>query len=63
MGYLNASKAQEGISRGLFCYLKRKYIYVLHAFIKNLKRGSKIMKLQKLKQRALANAEFKNKYD
>ncbi|MEX5486891.1 type II toxin-antitoxin system RelE/ParE family toxin [Proteus mirabilis] len=38
MGYLNASKAQEGISRGLFCYLKRKYIYVLHFYKKSQKR-------------------------
>lgn len=25
------AKAQEGIGRGLFCYLKGNHIYVLHA--------------------------------
>lgn len=28
------AKAAEGIGRGLFCYLKGRNIYVLHAFIK-----------------------------
>ena len=28
------AKGQEGIGRGLFCYLKGKHIYVLRAFIK-----------------------------
>lgn len=28
------AKSQEGIGRGLFCYLKGKHIYVLRAFIK-----------------------------
>lgn len=28
------AKAQEGIGRGLFCYLHGKHIYVLHAFVK-----------------------------
>lgn len=28
------AKAQEGIGRGLFCYLQGKHIYVLHAFVK-----------------------------
>ncbi|MDS1781450.1 type II toxin-antitoxin system RelE/ParE family toxin [Vibrio vulnificus] len=36
------AKAQEGIGRGLFCYLKGKHIYVLHAFVKNLKRRPKM---------------------
>ena len=28
------AKAQEGIGRGLFCYLKGKHIYMLHVFVK-----------------------------
>ena len=28
------AKGQEGIGRGLFCYLKGKHIYVLRAFVK-----------------------------
>jgi len=28
------AKSQEGIGRGLFCYLKGKHIYVLRAFVK-----------------------------
>ncbi|MFV9472876.1 type II toxin-antitoxin system RelE/ParE family toxin [Advenella sp. RU8] len=28
------AKAQEGIGRGLFCYLKGRHIYVLHVFVK-----------------------------
>jgi phage-related protein len=28
------AKAKEGIGRGLFCYLRGKHIYVLHAFVK-----------------------------
>lgn len=28
------AKASEGIARGLFCYLKGKQIYILHAFVK-----------------------------
>ncbi|WP_227484023.1 type II toxin-antitoxin system RelE/ParE family toxin [Vibrio sp. VGrn 2] len=28
------AKAQEGIGRGLFCYLKGQHVYVLRAFVK-----------------------------
>jgi phage-related protein len=28
------AKAQEGIGRGLFCYLQGKHVMVLHAFVK-----------------------------
>ena len=36
------AKAQEGIGRGLFCYLKGKHIYVLHAFVKKSQKRLKI---------------------
>lgn len=36
------AKAQEGIGRGLFCDLKGKPIYVLHAFVKSLKKHLKM---------------------
>jgi phage-related protein len=35
------AKAQEGIGRGLFCYLQGKHIYVLHAFIKKSQKTPK----------------------
>ena len=35
------AKAQEGIGRGLFCYLKGKHIYVLHAFVKKSQKTPK----------------------
>ncbi|MES2822124.1 MAG: type II toxin-antitoxin system RelE/ParE family toxin [Pseudomonadota bacterium] len=28
------AKAQEGIGRALFCYMKNDHIYILHAFVK-----------------------------
>lgn len=28
------AKAQEGIGRGLFCYLQGRHIYILHVFVK-----------------------------
>lgn len=35
------AKAQEGIGRGLFCYLKDKNIIVLHAFVKKSQKTPK----------------------
>ena len=35
------AKAQEGIGRGLFCYLKGKHIYVLSAFVKKTQKTPK----------------------
>ena len=35
------AKAQEGIGRGLFCYLKGKHIFVLSAFVKKTKKTPK----------------------
>ncbi len=35
------AKAKEGIGRSLFCYLKGKHIYVLHAFIKKSQKTPK----------------------
>ncbi|WP_350939755.1 type II toxin-antitoxin system RelE/ParE family toxin [Vibrio metschnikovii] len=35
------AKAQEGIGRGLFCYLHGKNIKVLHAFVKKSKKTPK----------------------
>lgn len=35
------AKAQEGIGRSLFCYLKGKHVYVLHAFIKKSQKTPK----------------------
>lgn len=35
------AKADEGIGRGLFCYLKGKHIYVLHAFVKKSEKTPK----------------------
>lgn len=35
------AKAQEGIGRGLFCYLQGKHIVVLHAFIKKSQKTPK----------------------
>ncbi|MFT0213087.1 type II toxin-antitoxin system RelE/ParE family toxin [Pseudomonas sp. F1_0610] len=35
------AKAQEGIGRGLFCYLNGKHIYVLHAFVKKSQKTPK----------------------
>jgi phage-related protein len=32
------AKAQEGIGRGLFCYLQGKHIFVLNAFVKKHKK-------------------------
>ncbi|WP_426577077.1 type II toxin-antitoxin system RelE/ParE family toxin [Xenorhabdus stockiae] len=35
------AKAQEGIGRGLFCYLDGSNIYVLHAFVKKSQKTPK----------------------
>lgn len=35
------AKAQEGIGRGLFCYLKDRQIVVLHAFVKKTQKTPK----------------------
>ena len=35
------AKAKEGIGRGLFCYMKGKHIYMLHAFVKKSQRTPK----------------------
>uniref|UniRef100_UPI003984E423 type II toxin-antitoxin system RelE/ParE family toxin n=1 Tax=Pseudidiomarina salilacus TaxID=3384452 RepID=UPI003984E423 len=35
------ARAQEGIGRGLFCYLKGKHIHVLHVFVKKSKKTPK----------------------
>ena len=35
------AKAQEGIGRGLFCYLQGKHIFVLHAFVKKSQKTPK----------------------
>ncbi|OOY33916.1 type II toxin-antitoxin system RelE/ParE family toxin [Solemya velum gill symbiont] len=35
------AKAQEGIGRGLFCYLTGRHIVVLHAFVKKIQKMPK----------------------
>lgn len=35
------AKAQEGIGRGLFCYLQNEQIYILHVFIKKSQKTPK----------------------
>ncbi len=35
------AKAQEGIARGLFCYMDGKHIYVLHVFVKKTEKTPK----------------------
>ncbi|PSU86792.1 type II toxin-antitoxin system RelE/ParE family toxin [Photobacterium kishitanii] len=35
------AKAQEGIGRGLFCYLKGQHVYVLRAFVKKTNKTPK----------------------
>lgn len=35
------AKAQEGIGRGLFCYLQGRHIYILHVFVKKSQRTPK----------------------
>ncbi|WP_411572103.1 type II toxin-antitoxin system RelE/ParE family toxin [Xenorhabdus nematophila] len=35
------AKAQEGIGRGLFCYLDGSNIYILHAFVKKSQKTPK----------------------
>jgi len=45
------AKAQEGIGRGLFCYLQGKHIFVLNAFVKKTqKTPSNELKLARLRQ-------------
>lgn len=46
------AKAQEGIGRGLFCYLNGKHVVVLHAFIKkSQKTPIKELELARLRQK------------
>lgn len=35
------AKAQEGIGRGLFCYLQGRHIYILHVFVKKSQKTPK----------------------
>lgn len=35
------AKAQEGIGRGLFCYLQGRQIYILHVFVKKSQKTPK----------------------
>jgi phage-related protein len=35
------AKAQEGIGRGLFCYMQGEHIYILHAFVKKTQKTPK----------------------
>nr|WP_258176885.1 type II toxin-antitoxin system RelE/ParE family toxin [Photobacterium damselae] len=35
------AKAQEGVGRGLFCYLKGQHVYVLRAFMKKTNKTPK----------------------
>ena len=35
------AKAKEGIGRALFCYMKGKHIYMLHAFVKKSQKTPK----------------------
>ncbi|PQJ90341.1 type II toxin-antitoxin system RelE/ParE family toxin [Photobacterium phosphoreum] len=46
------TKAQEGIGRGLFCYLKGQHVYVLRAFVKKTNKTPK-------KEIALAREQMK----
>jgi phage-related protein len=46
------AKAQEGIGRSLFCYLKGQQIFVLHAFVKkSQKTPKKELELAKSRQK------------
>lgn len=50
------AKAQEGIGRGLFCYLEGKNINVLHAFVKkSQKTPKKDIKLAKDRMKEVKN--------
>jgi phage-related protein len=45
------AKAQEGIGRGLFCYLQGKHIFVLNAFVKKTQKTPiNELKLARLRQ-------------
>ena len=35
------AKAKEGIGRALFCYMKGKHVYILHAFVKKTQKTPK----------------------
>ena len=35
------AKAQEGIGRGLFCYLDGRHVHILHAFVKKSQKTPK----------------------
>jgi len=35
------AKAKEGIGRALFCYMKGKHVYILHAFVKKSQKTPK----------------------
>ncbi len=46
------AKAQEGIGRGLFCYLHGQHIYVLHTYVKKSQKTPKSeLKLARDRQR------------
>ncbi|NVK75737.1 MAG: type II toxin-antitoxin system RelE/ParE family toxin [Oceanospirillaceae bacterium] len=51
------AKAQEGIGRSLFCYLKGKQIFVLHAFVKkSQKTPKKELELAKSRQKEVQSS-------
>jgi phage-related protein len=51
------AKAQEGISRSLFCYLKSQRIFVLHAFVKkSQKTPRRELELAKSRQREVQSS-------
>ncbi|MCS5587075.1 MAG: type II toxin-antitoxin system RelE/ParE family toxin [Porticoccaceae bacterium] len=35
------AKAEEGVGRALFCYMKGKHVYILHAFVKKTQKTPK----------------------
>ncbi|HUH57739.1 MAG TPA: type II toxin-antitoxin system RelE/ParE family toxin, partial [Pseudomonadales bacterium] len=46
------AKAQEGIGRSLFCYLKDQQVYILYAFVKkSQKTPKKVLELAQQRQR------------
>ncbi|MEP7730083.1 type II toxin-antitoxin system RelE/ParE family toxin [Marinomonas primoryensis] len=51
------AKAQEGIGRSLFCYLKGQQIFVLHTFVKkSQKTPKKELELAKSRQREVQSS-------
>ena len=52
------AKAQEGIGRALFCYMKGEHIYILHAFVKkSQKTPKKDLSLAKARMREVNENE------